>query len=359
MLGGETGTGKELTARAVHDLSGRAGPFVAVNCGALPEALVESELFGARKGAFSGATEDRPGLVRAAHRGTLFLDEIAELPLGSQAELLRVLQEGEVMPLGATQPVAVDLRVVAATHRLAARAGRARAASAPTSTPGWPAPPSRCRRCASGARTSASWSRPLLQRAAAARHADAVRFEREAARALFLHRWPLNVRELEQALRAALALAGRRPHRAGPPAGGGARAAGRAGGDPALRDQLVRLLAEHGGNISAVARGDGQGAGPGPPLVPPLRHRSGRLPADRARRAEVRSVGGKPGGAARFDPPGFVERHGVVLASARGPVPNVAEAVAGEPIRGSWWGHPASPRSSRPSGVTARLTSSA
>jgi len=117
VLRGETGTGKEVVARAVHQLSGRPGELIAVNCGALPATLLESELFGYRKGAFSNAVEDRPGLVRAADRGTLFLDEIGDLPQSSQAALLRVLQECEVTPLGGTRPVKVDLRVICATHR--------------------------------------------------------------------------------------------------------------------------------------------------------------------------------------------------------------------------------------------------
>ncbi|HTM19668.1 MAG TPA: FHA domain-containing protein, partial [Kofleriaceae bacterium] len=107
VLTGETGTGKEVIARTVHELSGRPGAFVAINCGALPASLIESELFGYRKGAFSGATEDRPGLIRSAHHGTLFLDEIAELPEPSQVALLRVLQEREVLPVGATRAVPV------------------------------------------------------------------------------------------------------------------------------------------------------------------------------------------------------------------------------------------------------------
>src|SRR6185369_28507 len=103
-------------ARAVHDVSVRRGTFIPVNCGALPRSLIESELFGHRRGAFSGANEERDGLVRRAHNGTLFLDEIAELPEESQVALLRVLQEGEVRPVGANDTVKVDVRVVAATR---------------------------------------------------------------------------------------------------------------------------------------------------------------------------------------------------------------------------------------------------
>jgi DNA-binding NtrC family response regulator len=117
LLTGPSGSGKEVLARAIHDESRRGAPFVPVNCGALPGPLVESLLFGHKKGAFSGATGDEIGLVRAAHGGTLFLDEIADLPGPSQAALLRVLQEREVFPVGATRALTVDVRVVAATHR--------------------------------------------------------------------------------------------------------------------------------------------------------------------------------------------------------------------------------------------------
>ncbi|MFP8778626.1 sigma-54-dependent transcriptional regulator [Hydrogenophaga sp. RWCD_12] len=115
---GESGTGKELVARAVHECSHRSdGPFVAVNCGAIPDNLIEAEFFGARKGAYTGASHDREGYFQAARGGTLFLDEIGDLPLGMQAKLLRVIQERRVRPLGGVQEEAVDVRLVSATHK--------------------------------------------------------------------------------------------------------------------------------------------------------------------------------------------------------------------------------------------------
>ena len=118
LLIGESGTGKELAARALHELSGRAeNEFVAVNCGAIPESLIESEFFGHVKGAFTGANTDRPGLFEAAHGGTIFLDEIGELPVAMQVKLLRVLQERKVKRVGGVQEKEVDVRVVAATNR--------------------------------------------------------------------------------------------------------------------------------------------------------------------------------------------------------------------------------------------------
>lgn len=115
---GESGTGKELIARTIHQGGPRAnGPFVPVNCGAIPADLIESELFGHRKGSFTGAIADKPGLFRAAHGGTLLLDEVADLPLAVQVRLLRVLQERTVRPVGAVEEVPVDVRVLSASHR--------------------------------------------------------------------------------------------------------------------------------------------------------------------------------------------------------------------------------------------------
>jgi DNA-binding NtrC family response regulator len=256
LLNGESGTGKELLARAVHETSGRKGPLVAVNCGAIPEKLVVSELCGYRKGAFSGAHEDRPGLVRAADGGTLFLDEVADLPGDAQSALLRVLQEREVVPLGSTRPLPVDLRVVAATHRdLAALAAAGRFRGDLLGRLGGfslSVPPLRNRREDLGLLIAA-----LLRRLAPGR-ADRISFSQPAVRAVFAHPWPMNVRELEHALELALALASdgrielehlpadvRTPPKPAP-------APAIDSGD--RREQLVALLREHVGNVSAVAR---------------------------------------------------------------------------------------------------------
>lgn len=263
MLQGETGTGKELAARALHVWSGRPGPFVAVNCGALPEQLAESELFGVRRGAFTGAVEDRPGLIRASSGGTLLLDEVGELPAALQVKLLRVLQENEVLPVGAAQPVRVDLRVVTATHRdLAALAEQGTFRSdlfARLTGLEVDLPPLRDRRADLGLLVPA-----LLLRAGAP---PGVRFSREAARALFRWTWPHNVRELEKALALAVALAGGARIEVGhlpevvrtapeprpdPMAGPAARPLSEA--DVTRRSQLVALLRAHQGNVSAVAR---------------------------------------------------------------------------------------------------------
>jgi two-component system response regulator PilR (NtrC family) len=118
LVHGESGTGKELVARAIHEVSPRgAMPFVAVNCGAIPEALLEAEFFGYRKGAFTGAHEDREGFFQAAQSGTLFLDEIGDLPMPMQSKMLRVIQERAVRPIGAVTETPINVRIVSATHR--------------------------------------------------------------------------------------------------------------------------------------------------------------------------------------------------------------------------------------------------
>jgi DNA-binding NtrC family response regulator len=201
---GETGTGKELIARAIHSLSGRPGAFVAVNCGAIPESLLESELFGYKKGAFSGALGDQVGLVQAAHAGTLFLDEVGDLPAPSQAALLRVIQEKEVRPLGGRQAERVDLRVVCATHRdlpgMVAR-GQFRADLwARLSGVVVRLPPLRARREDFGILFAS-----LLRKLAPERAVE-LSLTRDSARAMLTHGWPLNVRELENLLRSGLGL---------------------------------------------------------------------------------------------------------------------------------------------------------
>jgi transcriptional regulator with PAS, ATPase and Fis domain len=119
LISGESGTGKELVARAIHHLSGRRnGPFIAINCAALPETLMESELFGHEKGAFTGALERRAGCFELAQHGTLLLDELAEMPVGTQAKLLRVLEDSRVRRLGGKSEISVDVRVIASTNRV-------------------------------------------------------------------------------------------------------------------------------------------------------------------------------------------------------------------------------------------------
>ena len=271
LLQGESGTGKEVVARAVHTISGRRGDFVAVNCGAIPANLVESELFGHKKGAFSGALEDRQGMVRAADGGTLFLDEIGDLPAASQSALLRVLQESEVTPVGATRPIPVDLRVVAATHRdldtMVAHGGfrqdlYARLAGFRLALPRL------CERIEDlGLLIGNLHDKVTGERG----HPG---FEPEAARKLFDYPWPLNIRELEQALATAAVLAGdetitvdhlpehvrqgKSPAIAASATSSvtASRPLGRE--DLERRDELLGLLRKHRGNISAIARAMGK-----------------------------------------------------------------------------------------------------
>ncbi|UJR83804.1 sigma 54-interacting transcriptional regulator [Sandaracinus amylolyticus] len=185
---GESGTGKELVARALHDASGRSGAFVALNCGAIPEALAESQLFGHVAGAFTGARSDFPGVLRQAHGGTLFLDEIGEMPLAIQAKLLRALEERVVTPVGSTKTFAAQATIVAATHRdlrAAVDEGRfrgdlySRLAGVVLRTP-----PLRERREDVLALVERTLGRTTSE------------LDTDLAEALLLHPWPFNVREL-------------------------------------------------------------------------------------------------------------------------------------------------------------------
>ncbi|HEX5723823.1 MAG TPA: sigma-54 dependent transcriptional regulator [Longimicrobiaceae bacterium] len=207
LVTGESGTGKELVARALHAESRRAKQaFVALNCSALPAELAESELFGHLRGAFTGADRDREGLFEAAHGGTLFLDEIGDLALPAQAKLLRALEQREVLRVGSTRPVPVDVRVVAATHQpleSLAAAGRFRADLLfRLQVVTLALPPLRERREDVPA-LSASFLAEL-----AARHGSPARALAEGARrALLAYEWPGNVRELRNAIERAVVLA--------------------------------------------------------------------------------------------------------------------------------------------------------
>ena len=209
LVQGESGTGKELVARAIHEVSPRAGgPFVAVNCGAIPEPLLEAEFFGYRKGAFTGAQEDRGGFFQAAHGGTLFLDEIGDLPLAMQSKLLRVIQERAVRPIGVVAETPIDTRLVSATHKDLAREvreGRFRQdLFYRLNVIRIGVPPLRERLA----------DLPAICRAVLARIAQdagvdpAPTLTPEALQRLAHHAFPGNVRELENLLHRALALSG-------------------------------------------------------------------------------------------------------------------------------------------------------
>lgn len=265
---GETGTGKEVIARAIHALSQRQGALVAVNCGAIPSTLIESELFGHKKGAFSGALADRLGHLRAADQGTIFLDEVGELSLAAQTALLRVLQQREVMPVGESRAGPVDVRVVAATHRdLVAMAqedrfredlyGRLLGVTIAL-------PPLRERRFDLGILIGSLMRR--LDPAGRARITPA------ASRALFAYEWPRNVRELERALVGGLArstggvidldhlpdeIATSRHIDEGAPVVNPIPPP-TAEVDEALRAEIVDALVRHGGNVTAAAKALGK-----------------------------------------------------------------------------------------------------
>jgi two-component system response regulator AtoC len=242
LLLGESGTGKEVAARLVHERSPRApGPFVAVNCAAVSAQLVESEMFGHEKGAFTGATERRPGRFELADGGTLFLDEIAELPAGLQAKLLRVLQERRFERVGGTREIHVDVRVVAATNRdldEERRAGRFRddlyhrLAVFPVRLP-----PLRERRA-----DIAPLADHLLARLARQLRHPALSLEGPALERLTAWDWPGNVRELSNVLERAAILRGGQPIRAEDLLLGSGGAAPAAAGATTLRDVEIAAI---------------------------------------------------------------------------------------------------------------------
>jgi transcriptional regulator with PAS, ATPase and Fis domain len=262
---GESGTGKELIARELHEQSGRRGRLVAIHCGAIAESLLESELFGHKKGAFTGAVSQHEGFVLASDGGTLFLDEIGEMTPPAQVRLLRVLQEREVIAVGDTHPRKVDLRLVAATNRdlqalvaagefrgdLYSRLGGVRLSL----------PPLVERRCDLGLLTA------HFLRKFAGEKAAACAPNLAALRLLFAYRWPFNIRELEKTIEGAVALSGKerpatpedlppelseapeRPKEASP----------LSPEEEELKARLLHALKGQNGNVSAVAREWGKG----------------------------------------------------------------------------------------------------
>jgi DNA-binding NtrC family response regulator len=270
LLLGESGTGKEVAAHELHRVSRRSGRFCATNCAAIPANLLESELFGYKKGAFSGAVRDKPGLFQAADGGTLLLDEIGDMPAESQAKLLRVLQSGEITPLGAVEPSRVSVRIVAATHQDLEQ------------------------RKASGQFRGDLYARlsevvvrlpPLRERkedivalalAFARKHgAQRLDFSVAFVSSILHYDWPYNVRELESCIKHCITLGGddafSRQHLPDAVRDATASYGELAPEEPLLRrpsrnppppqvseDQLRTLLAQHRGNISAVARALGK-----------------------------------------------------------------------------------------------------
>jgi DNA-binding NtrC family response regulator len=207
LLQGESGTGKGVFARYIHDLSQRsAGPFVSINCGALPESLLESELFGHVKGSFTGAVKDKSGMFSAAERGTFFLDEVGETTAATQVKLLRVLQHREVIPVGATQPIPIDTRLIAATNRnLDEEIARGNFRSDlfyRLNVISIELPPLRERR-----EDIPLLAEAFLQQIARLRSEEPKQLTEEALEQLQEYAWPGNVRELENALERAVILA--------------------------------------------------------------------------------------------------------------------------------------------------------
>ena len=257
MLLGESGTGKEILARAVHGLSTRReGRFVAINCAAIPENLLESELFGYEKGAFTGAAKQTPGKIELAHRGTLFLDEIGDLPAALQAKILRFLQDRMLERLGGRQEIAVDVRVVCATHqdlRSMITQGRFREdlyyrlAEIVVSIP-----PLRSR---SG--DAALLAHAFVRQYALEHRRGSLTLLADAVAAIEAHAWPGNVRELQNCAKRAVIMAEGNVLRAADfglaaPGAGDARTL-RDVRDEAERDAVIRVLSRVNGNLSRAA----------------------------------------------------------------------------------------------------------
>ncbi len=270
LLLGETGTGKEVLARSIHELSRRPGPFIAVNCNTLTEGLAESQLFGHAKGAFSGAISDSPGFVRAADRGTLLLDEVGDLGATAQGALLRVLQEREVVPVGRAVPQKVDVRFLATSPRpLDPGIGRDRFRSdlfARLSGFVYPMTPLRERREDMGILIAA-----LLLKAGV-KDDDHPRIAPDLGLSLLRHDWPLNVRELEQFLTRTWLLADNglmsgearfvnggdtEPSWATPSSGRSQRQL--SGEEQETQKRLVDALTAASGNVTEAARAYGTG----------------------------------------------------------------------------------------------------
>lgn len=261
LLIGETGTGKERVARATHHFSGRSGPFLAVNCAALPETLAEAELFGYRRGAFTGAERANPGYFRAAHGGTLFLDEMPELSPALQAKLLRVLEDGSVTGLGESTATVVDVRIVSAGQRplreLVAQGRLRQDLAARLSGLELRLPPLEQRRC-----DVAALFRQFTQRLSGGRP-PAV--EGRLVEALCLHDWPENVRELELTTRRLLAVHGhestlKRQHLPAELQALNADSEGKERASSPPRDRrehdlsrIRQVLSENGNNVKAAA----------------------------------------------------------------------------------------------------------
>ena len=259
LVGGESGTGKELVARAIHRLSHRVdGPFVTINCGAIPENLLESELFGHEKGAFTGAHARRQGRIETAHKGTLFLDEIGELPFALQVKLLRFLQEHRLERVGGRQEIDVDIRVIAATNSDLKRAMKTEQFREDLyyrlAVVGVTLPPLRDR-----GEDITILAKVFLERYGAESKKNLVGFSADAITAMQTYDWPGNVRELENRIRRAVIMAEGRKltpedlELADGEGEGYKSVSLREAREELERELILRTLARHNGNMTRTA----------------------------------------------------------------------------------------------------------